>query len=284
MHKKLHPSSLYLYLHYFTPISLLHLFLTQSMTGTSQWRHVCHSYFTVEAGSGLTKNKAIVDKYNKFSQMFMKGKVLSQGVEGDSRKARRATELSELNKEPEPAYLPLRLGHTGGALEPIKEEEEGVSAFAKSAFAVKKSALPAALPQAAMTSEKLLSGLLSAFPSPQRAMSCFLADLTSLDALSVVAQRAAVSAGDGIGWLLLESLIVNFLLRYSSGQRLLLLLVLILVLLLLVLVLLLLALPIDRAPVTILLLRFICSLLTLSNFESSIAFHLSDAFCYILFL
>ena len=126
----------------------------------------------------------------------MKGKVLTQGVEGDSRKARRATELSELNKEPEPAYLPLRLGHTGTVQEVIKEEEEGVSAFAKSAFAVKKSAVPAAPPQAAMTSDKLLSGLLSAFPSPQRAMSCFLADLTTLDALSAVAQRAAVSAGD----------------------------------------------------------------------------------------
>lgn len=135
--------------------------------------------------------------------MFMKGKVLTQGVEGDSRKARRATELSELNKEPEPAYLPLHLGHTGGILEVIKEEEEGVSAFAKSAFAVKKSAVPAAPPQAAMTSEKLLSGLLSAFPSPQRAMSCFLADLTSLDALSAVAQRAAVSAGKRLLWLYL---------------------------------------------------------------------------------
>lgn len=168
-----------------------------------------------EAGSGLSKNKAIVDKYNKFSQMFMKGKVLSQGVEGDSRKARRATELSELNKEPEPAYLPLRLGHTGGALEPVKEEEEGVSAFAKSAFAVKKSALPAAPPQAAMTSEKLLSGLLGAFPSPQRAMSCFLADLTSLDALSVVAQRAAVSAGDGMEWLLFGINDVYYLFRCS---------------------------------------------------------------------
>jgi hypothetical protein len=176
----------------------LSLYLIQSVNNTIN----CTVFVTVtsltEAGSGLSKNKAIVDKYNKFSQMFMKGKVLSQGIEGDSRKARRATELSELNKEPEPAYLPLRLGHTGGALEPVKDEEEGVSAFAKSAFAVKKSALPAAPPQAAMTSEKLLSGLLGAFPSPQRAMSCFLADLTSLDALSVVAQRAAVSAGNGM--------------------------------------------------------------------------------------
>ena len=181
----------------------------------------CTAFVTVtsltEAGSGLSKNKAIVDKYNKFSQMFMKGKVLSQGLEGDSRKARRATELSELNKEPEPAYLPLHLGHTGGALEPVKEEEEGVSAFATSAFAVKKSALPAAPPQAAMTSEKLLSGLLSAFPSPQRAMSCFLADLTSLDALSAVAQRAAVSAGDVMEWLHLESLMFRTLLDVRFG-------------------------------------------------------------------
>jgi hypothetical protein len=183
-------------LHCFIYPFSLSLYLIQSMNNAIN----CTVFFVTsltEAGSGLSKNKAIVDKYNKFSQMFMKGKVLSQGVEGDSRKSRRATELSELNKEPEPAYLPLHLGHTGGALEPVKEEEEGVSAFAKSAFAVKKSALPAAPPQAAMTSEKLLSGLLSAFPSPQRAMSCFLADLTSLDALSVVAQRAAVSAGNG---------------------------------------------------------------------------------------
>jgi hypothetical protein len=153
--------------------------------------------FRAEAGSGLTKNKAIVDKYNKFSQMFMKGKAISQGVQVDARKMRRATELSELNKEQEPAYLPLHFGPapSSTSVEPVKEEEEGVSAFAKSAFAVKKSARPPPPPQTKMTSESLLATLHTAFPTPQRALNCFYADLKSLDALSAVAQKAAISAG-----------------------------------------------------------------------------------------
>lgn len=138
-----------------------------------------------------------MDKYNKFSQMFMKGKAISQGVQVDARKMRRATELSELNKEQEPAYLPLHFGSipSSSSLEPVKEEEEGVSAFAKSAFAVKKSARPPPPHQIKMTSEILLASLHTAFPTPQRALNCFYADLKSLDALSAAAQKAAISAG-----------------------------------------------------------------------------------------
>ena len=142
-----------------------------------------------------------MDKYNRFSQMFMRGKAISKGSgigSTDPRMARRADEHSELNKEPEPAYLPLHLGMIGGVAmgEPIKEEEEGVSAFAKSAFAVKKSTRELPPPQSHMTPHALLSGLHSVFPTPQRALSCFHADIRSLDALSVLAQKAAISAGN----------------------------------------------------------------------------------------
>ena len=87
------------------------------------------------------KNKAIVDKYNRFSQMFMAGKG-GEKIEksGNERMSRTVSGMTELNKEPEPAYLPLHLdlGIKDPGSTDIKEEEEG-SAFAKSVFAVKKS-------------------------------------------------------------------------------------------------------------------------------------------------
>ena len=133
----------------------------------------------------------------------------------DTRKARRATELSELNIEPEPAYLPLHLGLLREpAAGEVKEEEEG-SAFAKSAFAVKKSnrvAPPQCVP---VTADDLLRTLHSAFPTPQRALSCFLSDLKTLDALSSVAQKAAVSAGSRILLTLVARLIHAIYLPHS---------------------------------------------------------------------
>ena len=153
-----------------------------------------------ESGSGLSKNKAIVDKYNRFSQMFMEGtgSHKSSLPDGDTRRARRATEMSELNKEPEPAYQPLHLKCSRDAsLGEIKEEAEG-SAFAKSAFAVKKSSRVVPAQRVALSAADLLSTLKTALPTPQRALICFRSDLKSLEALSAVAQKAAVSAGDEI--------------------------------------------------------------------------------------
>ena len=131
--------------------------------------------------------------------MFMeeKGTQKSGSTGSDIRRARRTNEMSELNKEPDPAYLPLHLGSMRDlGLGEIKEEAEG-SAFAKSAFAVKKSSKVIATNRGGMSASDVLSSLQNAFPAPQRAYNCFRSDLMSLDALSAVAQKAAVSAGDG---------------------------------------------------------------------------------------
>ena len=137
--------------------------------------------------------------------MFMAGKG-GEKIEksGNERMSRTVSGMTELNKEPEPAYLPLHLdlGIKDPGSTDIKEEEEG-SAFAKSVFAVKKSNRvdlhgtngSASGGSGSVSASDLLSNLKIAFPSSKRAMNCFLSDLKSLDALSSVAQRAAVSAG-----------------------------------------------------------------------------------------
>ena len=131
--------------------------------------------------------------------MEEKGSQKSGLAGSDVRRARRTNEMSELNKEPDPAYLPLNLGPIRDlGMGEIKEETVG-SAFAKSAFAVKKSSKIIAVNRAGMSATDLLSSLKTAFPTPQRAYSCFRSDLKSLDALSAVAQKAAVSAGD-LAW------------------------------------------------------------------------------------
>ena len=138
--------------------------------------------------------------------MFMAGKG-GEKIEksGNERMSRTVSGMTELNKEPEPAYLPLHLdlGIKDPGSTDIKEEDEG-SAFAKSVFAVKKSNRVDSLHgtngsasggSGSVSASDLLSNLKIAFPSSKRAMNCFLSDLKSLDALSTVAQRAAVSAG-----------------------------------------------------------------------------------------
>lgn len=153
-----------------------------------------------EFKSRSAKGKAIIAKYNRFSQT--KQPLSSSAATSLREKVQRSEEGSELNIAPPAAYLPLHLGTSkehGRSHDVVAADEgatEGAGAFAVSAFAVKKNLRPP--PKPLQSATDILAHLETTAFGPAastRATAYFHKDLSSIDNVTDFARKAAVLAG-----------------------------------------------------------------------------------------